>query len=156
MCIVFQREAVAVSKFLYSTIFFNSYSLVHAIVHVWRSENTFVELFLSFHLYVGSRNWTQVIRISGFCLMSSYFSCNSFTLKFNFGSDHRLFFASFRFLISAKWYVILLVENKATQDLLCHLGKTLIAAVQWLMLDSITWGASWPVTVCFYDFPSEF
>lgn len=34
-----------------------------ALTYVWRSEDEFVELVLSFHFYVGSRAWTTVPRL---------------------------------------------------------------------------------------------
>lgn len=39
-------------------------------VCLWRLENNFVELVLSFHLYVSSRDQTHVARVYGNCLTS--------------------------------------------------------------------------------------
>jgi hypothetical protein len=36
-----------------------------AMAYVWRSENNFVELVFSFYLYMGSRDQTQALRLSG-------------------------------------------------------------------------------------------
>lgn len=36
---------------------------MHAIELVWRSEDSFVESVLSFHIYVGSKDWTQIPKL---------------------------------------------------------------------------------------------
>lgn len=40
-----------------------------ATMFIWRSEDNFVEFELIFYLYVGSRNWTQVARLTNHVLL---------------------------------------------------------------------------------------
>jgi hypothetical protein len=37
---------------------------IHAMVQVWMSEDSFLEMILSFHLFVGSRDGSQVARFA--------------------------------------------------------------------------------------------
>lgn len=59
---------------------------VHTVVHMWRSENTFLRSVLSFHLKVCSRDRTQVVRQCSkhFCLLHRVINANrSFLLYRN-------------------------------------------------------------------------
>jgi len=56
---------VEVSPFDPGVYYSNKKQAGYDAFHVWRSENNFVELASSFHLYMGSRDQTQAVRLSG-------------------------------------------------------------------------------------------